>query len=290
MPSDNGHIATPLGAVGLWLDGVPYAHDGLWEVVDRSDYAMNHPVDGNVRIAYWHESDGNAHTLECGLTPSCECDCCPAGGERLEAIEIEGEGSALVIAVEYDFEESAHGHGEREYDYRATSGGLAVTVELPADAKAQWIVFGVAWVVKANDANRTNPWLVGDPGGERLQLPTGVYTRDGSGPYGNKTIDWFIGIDHPWERKDDLLAILDGCEIVEHTCAEKGYENLEDIESIIEVVSPACVRDIWLGFGGEYTLGHDGTHCHYAAYEGDYQELKSDIKQLLADRLSSENE
>ena len=65
------HIATPLGCVGLFLDGKPCAHDGIGEIVDTSDYARRHPVDGNWRIAYQHEPDGSSHTLECRLSPSC---------------------------------------------------------------------------------------------------------------------------------------------------------------------------------------------------------------------------
>ena len=279
-------IETPLGSVGLWLDGEPCPHDGAWEVIDLSDYALRHPVDGNVRIAYWHEPDGAGHALECRLESLCECEGGSTGGERLEATVIDGGEARLVIAVEYDFEDYAQGHGTYEYDYRADAGGLAVTVELPADAKAQWIVFGVSWVDRVDDENGTNPWLVGDPQGDRLRLPVGIYKKDGTGPYGGRTIEWFIPIECPWERKDDVLALFDGCETVEHTCGDEGYENLEDVESIVEVVKPDCLADVWLGFGGEYTFGRNGTHCHYFAYEGDYQELKSNIKKLLVDRLS----
>ena len=281
-----GRIATPLGSVGLWLDGEPCAHDGMWEVFDRSDYALRHHVDGNVRIAYWHEPDGSDHVLECRLEPLNACEGCGAPGERLEATEIRDGHSELVIAVEYDCEEHAQGHGEHEYDYRASADGLAATVSLPADAKAQWIVFGISWVDEETEENETNPWLLGDPICDRLRLPVGVYKKDGSGPYGGRTIEWFIPIERPWERKDDVLALFDGCEVVEHACGDEGYENLEDIESIVEIAKPDCLADVWLGFGGEYTFGRDGTHCHYFAYEGDYRELKSDIRALLADRLS----
>ena len=288
MGKDARCIRTPLGNVGLRLDGSPCAIDGMWESVDTPDYAKSHPVDGNWRIAYWHEPDGAAHVLECRLDPSVACVGGSASGERLEATEIDDEKTALVIAVEYDFEEYAHGHGEYEYDYVATADGCAATVELPADAKAQWIVFGVSWIEGFDEGSRANPWLVGDPGGDRLRLPAGVYEKDGSGPYGNRTIEWLLPIERPWERKADVLALFGGCEMVEHTNADEGYENLEDIETIIEVVSPASASDLWLGFGGEYTLGHDGTHVHYAAYEGDYRELKSDIRELLEDKLLSE--
>lgn len=181
MDSTAMGISTPLGVVGLWLDGRPYAHDGLWEVVDRSDYATWHPVDGNVRIAHWHEPDGAAHTLACRLDPSHGCEGGFASGERLEATEIDDGRSRLVIAVEYDFEDYAQGYGEYEYDYQATAADLAATVELPADAKPQWIVFGVSWVEEVDDENGTNPWLVGDPNGDRLRMPMGSCTRNGSG-------------------------------------------------------------------------------------------------------------
>ena len=173
MPATRG-ISTSLGKVGLWLDGEPCERCDVWDVAGGSGLAARFPVDGNVRIAYRHEPDGAAHTLECRLDPSCECEGASASGERLEATEIDGGGSRLVIAVEYDFEEWAHGHGEHEYDYRASAVGLAATVELPSDAKSQWIVFGVSWVDEVDEKNGTNPWLAGDPGGDRLRLPVGA--------------------------------------------------------------------------------------------------------------------
>lgn len=201
-------IETPLGRVGLWLDGRPFEPDGLWEVFGGDDYAQRHHVDGNCRLAYWHESDGGTHVLECRLDPACPCEGSTESGERLEATEIEGAGAALVIAVEYDFEDYAH--GTYEYDYTATAGGLAAVVELPADAKAQWVVFGVSWVDEEDDENRVNPWLLGDPSGDRLKLPVGVYTRDGSGPYGGRTVERFIEIERPWERKGEVLSLFGG--------------------------------------------------------------------------------
>lgn len=146
----------------------------MWEVVDTTEYAKSHLVDSNWRIAYWHEPDGTAHVLECRLTPSHECESGNASGERLEAIEIDDGRTSLVIAVEYDFENRVHGHGEYEYDYVATADGYAVSVELPADAKEQWIVFGVSWLEGFDEQSKTNPWLMGDPGGDRLRLQTGV--------------------------------------------------------------------------------------------------------------------
>lgn len=88
MGNDARHIRTPLGDVGLLLDDESCATDGVWEVVGASDYARNHPVDDNWRIAYWHEPDGAPHVLECSLAPSCVCEGDSAGGEHLEATEI----------------------------------------------------------------------------------------------------------------------------------------------------------------------------------------------------------
>ena len=275
-------IDTPLGAVGFWFDGSPCAHDGAWEVFDRSDYALRHPVDGNVRMAYWHEPDGAYHVLECRLDPSRECDGGGASGERLEATEIDGRGARLVIAVEYGFGDHAHGHGEHEYDYRADADGLAVTVELPADAKAQWVVFGISWVNRVDEENGTNPWLAADPLGDRLRLPVGVYKKDGSGPYGGRTIEWFLPIERPWERKDDVLALFAGCEVVEHTNVDEGYSHLYDEEVAVDIVNPHGGEDIWMEFGDEYTLGIGGWHAHYDSYEGDYRMLKDDVRAILS--------
>lgn len=184
-----------------------------------------------------------------------------------------------MIAVEYDFEEHAHGHGQNEFDYTAMADGYAVTVELPADANAQWIVFGVSWVEGSDEQSRTNPWLVGDPCDDRLRLPTGVYEKDGSGPYGGRTIEWFLPIERPRERKDDILALFESCEVVTHTNADEGHE---DVETVAEVIGPGGGEGMWLGFGGEYTLGFAGTHWHYEAYEGHYGRFKSDVGAILS--------
>lgn len=275
-------IDTPLGPIELWLDGSPCAHDGTWEVFGCSDYAKSHPVDGNMRIAYWHEPDDADHVLECRLEPVHACSGCGAPGERLEATEIRDGRSELVIAVEYDCGEYAQGHGEHEYDYRAFADGLTATVNLPADAKAQWIVFGVSWVNEATEDNEANPWLLGDPIGDRLRLPTGVYRKDGSGPYGGRTIEWFLPIERPWERKEDLLALFDGCETVEHTNAEEGYERLYDEEVAVDIANPHGGKGIWMEVGSEFTLGIGGWHAHYDSYEGDYHMLKDDISSILS--------
>lgn len=108
-----------------------------------------------MRLLHWREPDGRAHTLECRLTPTSVCEGGLMSGERLEATRIEGGGCVLVIAVEYDLEDETQGHGEYQYDYRARADGLAVIVELPEDVKVQPIVFGVAWVVLANDDNES---------------------------------------------------------------------------------------------------------------------------------------
>ena len=168
------HIATPLGTVGLWLDGRPWANHGAWERIDASGYARLHPVDGNWRIAYWHEPDGGAHTLECRLDPAVECEGGSASGERLEATEVDGGKTVLVIAVEYDFKDYAHGHGQYEYDHIAATDDFGAIVELPVDARAQWVVFGVSWVEDFDEESGVNPWLVGDPGGDRLKLAASV--------------------------------------------------------------------------------------------------------------------
>ncbi len=155
-------------------------------------------------------------------------------------------------------------------------------MELPADAKAQWIVFGVSWVEDFDDESRTSPRLVGDPGGDRLRLPTGVYEKDGSGPYGGRTIEWFLSIERPWERKADVLALFDGCEIVEHTNAEEGYERLFDEKVAVDIANPHGGESVWMEFRSEYTLGIGGWHVHSDSYEGDYGMLKSDIAAILS--------
>ncbi|WP_417118837.1 hypothetical protein [Olsenella phocaeensis] len=275
-------IEMPLGNVGLWLDNEPYSADGLWEVVDTSDYGTRHPVDGNMRIAYRHEPDGASHVLECRLDPSCACEGSMDSGERLEATEIEGGGTVLVIGVEYDFEDFAHGHGEHEYDYTATADGLTATVELPVDAKAQWIVFGVSWITGYDDESRTNPWLAVDPMGDRLKLEGVTFDKEEVGAYGYRSVDFFMEIERPWERKADILKLFEGCEIVEHTNAEEGYGRLYDEETEVEVANPSGGEGIWMEFGSEYTLGIGGWHTHYDGYERDYRFLKRDIRAILA--------
>ncbi|MDO4590793.1 MAG: hypothetical protein Q4B35_05300 [Slackia sp.] len=164
-------VATPLGAASLWLDGEPCACDRIWEIPVRRGERF---VDGNVRMAYRYEPDALSHVLECRIDSLRDCESSSASGERLEAIEANDGRSCLVVAVEYDFEDYAQGHDEYQYDYRASVCDLGVVVDLPADARAQWIVFGVSWVNEANDENVVNPWLAADPFGDRQRLRSGV--------------------------------------------------------------------------------------------------------------------
>lgn len=157
-------IETPLGTVGLLLDGTPCDCTRVWEVADASDYTRRHPVDGNWRLAYWYEPGGSAHTLECRLDPCRACDGGPASGERLEAVEVDDGRTVLAIAVEHDFEDSGCG-------YSVVTDALAVTVSFPAGSKARWMVFGVSWLEGYDEDSRVNPWLMGDPGGDRDRLP-----------------------------------------------------------------------------------------------------------------------
>lgn len=155
--------ATPLGGVCLWVDGEPTVSDAHWEPDRDADYAARHPVDGNYRLAYRHVPDGEPHVVECRLAPLHSCECAPASGERLVAMEV-GDGEATVsIGVEWD---EAGG-----YDYRACVAGFGITVELPASASEQWLVFGLAWVEETTEENATNPWLMADPCGDRENVP-----------------------------------------------------------------------------------------------------------------------
>lgn len=279
------HVATPLGNVALWLDGEPCEPDGIWQEPCFSRYAKDHPVDGNMRLSHRHEPDGRAHTLECRLTPTSDCEGFSASGERLEATQVEGGACILVIAVEYDFEDEAQGPGEYQYDYRATADGLAATVELPEDAKAQPIVFGVAWVAEASDDNKDNPWLVADPAGARNRMPKGPSAKPATDPYGDVPEGFYTQIECPWERKGDLLALFDGLEVVQHTNAEEGYGYLYDEDTAIDVANPRGGEGIWMEVGSEYTLGIGGWHAHYDAYEADYRRLKEDIAGILSGRM-----
>lgn len=155
---------TPIGGVCLWVDGDPSVSDAHWESDGSGEYAKAHPVDGNCRIAYHHTPDGNPHVVECKLIPLRDCVQSPATGERLIAVEVNDDESTVIIGVEWDECESV-------YDYVAGAIDYGVEVTLPAEAKEQWLVFGLAWVEEAADENATNPWLMGDPLGDRQNIP-----------------------------------------------------------------------------------------------------------------------
>lgn len=92
-------------------------------------------------------------------------------------------------------------------------------------------------------------------------------------------------IESPWERKDDILALFDGCEIVEHTNAEEGYGRLCDEEIVVDVANPRCGEAIRMEFGNEYVVGIGGWHAHYDSCEGDYRQLKADIAAILSGEM-----
>lgn len=71
----------------------------------------------------------------------------------------------------------------------------------------------------------------------------------------------------------------------ECTNADEGLDYLWDEESIAEVANPLGGEGAWLGFGDRFTLGFGGTHWHYEPYEGDYLQLKVDIRAILSGGL-----
>ena len=163
---------TPIGGVCLWVDGAPATPDAHWETVAGGEYAKAHPVDGNHRIAYHHIPDGGSHVVECKLSPLHDCSQGPATGERLIAVEINDDESTVFIGVEWD-------GCEGTYDYAAGVVDYGVGITLPTGAEEQWLVFGLAWVEETTAENATNPWLMGDPLGDRQNAPAGIGCGEG---------------------------------------------------------------------------------------------------------------
>ena len=162
---------TPLGGVCLWVDGDPTVSDAHWEPEGSGDYAVRHPVDGNYRLAYRHVPDGREHVVECKLDPLHGCECGLAMGERLIALEVNDGKSTVCIGVEWD-EESG-------YNYAAFVTAFGIAVTIPADAREQWIVFGLAWVEETSEENLDNPWLMADPLSDRNNVPDSAVRRGG---------------------------------------------------------------------------------------------------------------
>ena len=162
---------TPLGGVCLCSDGEPVVPCAFWEPGAEGAYAASHPVDGNWRLAYRHEMDGKRHVVECRLVPTHACESTHATGERLQAVEVTDGVATLIIGVEWDV-------GSDAYDYVAHTIDNGVSVEIPGHAKGQWLVFGLSWVENTTEENACNPWLMGDPVGDRDHVPrSGVARR-----------------------------------------------------------------------------------------------------------------
>lgn len=159
----NGNLVaplyTPLGGVGLWLDGEPVEFR-IVTLEPTSDYDRAHRVDANKRMIWSFVPDGKAHTLECNLVPVCPCEHDWASGERLEAVEFSDEECALIVAVGYDFE--AREMGLTDYEAEMTEEG--VRVRLFPETAAREFRFGVSWIMGYGEHSRVNPWLLGDPG------------------------------------------------------------------------------------------------------------------------------
>ena len=115
--------------------------------------------------------DGRRHVVECRLSPTHACESTPATGERLQAVEVTDGVATLIIGVEWDV-------GSDAYDYVAHTIDNGVSVEIPGHAKGQWLVFGLSWVENTTEENAYNPWLMGDPVGDRDHVPrSGVARR-----------------------------------------------------------------------------------------------------------------
>jgi len=158
-------IYTPFGGVTLWFDGEPVTSKVMHIDADN-DYALSHPVDGNVRVWFDFKADGNTHVLECKVRPLFPGEISPASGERLEGFEIHDEETILFIGVEYD-SESEVGFDVGQYDYTAVVIDNGVKVEINPDTHSQLFVFGIAWVDYVDEKMMANTWLVGDPCGDR---------------------------------------------------------------------------------------------------------------------------
>ena len=163
-------FSTPLGGVCLWADGEPVGTSTSWEPDATGAYAACHPVNGNWRLAYRHEPDGKRHVVECRLVPTHVYESMPAAGERLQAVEVTDGMATLIIGVEWDV-------GSDAYDYVARVIDCGVSVEIPGHAKGQWLVFGLSWVESTTEENACNPWLMGDPVGDRDHVPQSEVTR-----------------------------------------------------------------------------------------------------------------
>ena len=161
---------------------------------------------------------------------------------------------------------------------------MAATVEFSEVSKAQWIVFGVAWVENYTEENRAHPWLVADPVGDRKKLLMYRFDKH-ENPEKHHSLDWGMLIESPWTRHADILRLFEGLEVIEHTNAEEQYKDLYEDELAVDVKNPYGGEDIWLEFTDEYTLGIGGWHTHYSAYEADYRMFKSDIRAILSGEM-----
>lgn len=160
-------IATPLGNVGLWLDGKPV--DFLVYDASIFDYE-DVKVDANKRLCYSYVADGRAHVLECKLDDSHPHEWDVASGERLQGVEFVDGTTALNVTTEWDDEEYAEHDGKGDYDYCARMRETGLRFEFSPESRSRRIIMGVAWHVGYTYETRFRSWLVADPTIDRLSV------------------------------------------------------------------------------------------------------------------------
>lgn len=119
--------------------------------------------------------------------------------------------------------------------------------------------------------------------------------RDGSGLWVSKGDEGypasvFVCIDDYPARREHILGLFSGCEIIEHRSDEKEYGYLESGVAEFEIKLPGSVEECWMEMPddyGEITLGIGDWHSHYDCYEHDFQCLEWNIVSYLNSKTSN---
>jgi len=92
----------------------------------------------------------------------------------------------------------------------------------------------------------------------------------------------FLAI-NPIDKQEDILEMLKDYQVEIHTVADKDYDYL-DKDTLCIVVRNKQSGDnieIYLENQGEFTFCFAGCHCHYSPYEDEYEEMKTEVQNIL---------
>ncbi len=113
--------------------------------------------------------------------------------------------------------------------------------------------------------------------GEKFDEPWTHYAEDD----GDEPIDNLLA------QIPDILAHLEGMEVIEHTNAEEQFKDWEDYDHLLEVKNPDGGESLEIDVGEDdrFSLFYGGWHAHFDACKRDYFDMLETIRKILSSEV-----